>query len=199
MRRHSIPVLALLLTLPGGSGFQAAADIPHRYRAASLDGRLAQIESPADRRLWSTWAYRSGAEYDIAVSVREADGSWSEPTFLGANNQANEIQPTLAADSVGNLYLAFAVGETGRIMLSTLRSGSSTWSAPTLVSLEAERCAAPSLRVVGGRLVAAYRCSSRVGIADLPLLPPPAPVGHVGQEGPDSFPGASDSGAPLTR
>ena len=187
MRRTRLPIVALLLALPGASGAWAGeAALPHRYSTSSLDGGLVQIQNPVDGRAWSVWAYRSGAEYDIAVSVRQG-GLWSEPSFLGQADSKSQIQPALTVDPSGNLYLAFALREIGQIMLSTLRVGSDVWSAPVSIVGEPGRHFAPALRIVGGMLVVAYRSGAYVGITVVPLLGQVSRPEGI-QDGPDGFP-----------
>jgi hypothetical protein len=160
--------LAVVVALPGA--LHAADDIPHRYLARSLDAGLVRVENPADGRVWSAWAYRAGSEYDIAISVRDALGSWSEPTFIGANDASSELTPTLAVDRRGTLYLAFAVRESGQVLLSVLPAAGARWSPPVPIALGAGRFASPALRVVGDRLVLACRAGREVRIVDLSLL-----------------------------
>ncbi len=186
MRRTSVSVLTLLLALSTASGVWAGSALPHRYSAQALDGPLLQILNPVDGRFWSIWAYRSGAEYDIAISALQEDGSWSEPRFLGEADSLSQMHPAAAVDAMGNVYLAFAVRENGRIILSTLRRGSSIWSAPVLIVGEPGRHFAPAVRIVGGELVVAYRTGAAVEISVLPLLVPDRPAGI--QDGPDSLP-----------
>ncbi len=196
MRRTRLSIFALLLALPASSGVWAA-DLPHRYSAPNLDSGLVQIYDPVDGRYWAAWAYRSGTEYDIAISVRQADGLWSEPRFIGRANSRSEIQPAMALDPEGNLYLAFAIRETGQIMLSTLRPTQDTWSAPVPVVLEPGRHFTPVLRVVPGQLVIAYRTGPRVEITLLPLI---GPMTMGMNDGPDGFPpGAADGSSDIGR
>jgi len=196
--RRSLPILALLLALPAGGGAWARdAALPNRYSAAGLDGPLVQIRNPVDGRFWSFWAYRSGAEYDLAISLQREDGSWSEPSFLGEADSLSQVQPAAAVDDDGNVYLAFAVRESGQILMSTLRRGSESWSIPAPFIREPGRHSAPALQIVGRRLIVAYRWGSAVGITVLPLFGADTPSGI--QDGPDSLPLPGTPGEGIQR
>lgn len=160
---------------------------PLRYNPRSLDGPLVSATSPLDGRVWSAWAYRDGAEYDIAIAVRNHDGSWSEPAFLGRRDGADQTQPALALDAFGNVYVAFADGATGGIAVSALPSGAAAWLDPGPVTEPGERGFMPALRIVGHRLIVAYRSRHGVEIRDFGLLGPPV-LGPRGiQDGPEPF------------
>lgn len=183
--RTLIPALGCILAA-GGAVLAGPPDVPHRYILGGLDGRLARVESQADGVTWAVWAYRSGAEYDIALSARDGSGRWSEPVFLGARDGRSQVQPSLAADPAGNLYLAFAERESGQILLSVRRAGSDTWSPAQVIAANGQRHAMPGLRVVGGRLIVAYRAPTGIEIIDLSLLPTADPVAPSGiQDGPE--------------
>jgi hypothetical protein len=150
--------------------------VPDRYNRLSLDGPLISLTNPVDGRTWSAWAYRDGAEYDIAIAFREPAGPWSEPVFLGRLDGRDQVEPAMTADADGNLYLAYTDRGTGAILLTVLSAGADTWFDPTPVTGEGERGFTPSLRVVADRLVLAYRSGWSIVIRDLALLGPPTPV-----------------------
>ena len=174
-------------------------DAPYRYFLRDLDGRLVRVESPTDGKTWAVWAYRNRGEYDIAIAARDAAGHWSAPSFLGAGDSLNQLQPALAVDANGNLYLAFAVRETGRVFLTMLPAGASKWSEPQSIPADTQRHWMPGLRVVGSRLILAYRSPSGTEIVDLALLPPQQVSPRGIQDGPDGFPpsGSSESDTPV--
>ena len=158
---------------------------PHRFQPESLDSGIVQSASPLDGSVHSAWAYRNGAEYDIAISTLEEDGDWSEPVFLGGNDGIDQLQPALASDEMGNLYLAFVQGNPGRVLVTVLTPGSSNWTTPVAVSALSRRASAPSIRVVGSRLVLAYRSGrDSVEILDFPLTGPGTHDGGF-TDGPD--------------
>jgi hypothetical protein len=157
--------------------------LPHRYLPGSLDGRLVEVTNPADGTLWSAWAYRNGAEYDLALSFRDELGFWSEPLLIGADDGLDQTQPALAADSRGNVYLAYTEQRPDRIMLCWLQAGTTTWSDPVALTELGIRAMYPALRVVGERLVVAFRSGRGSVILDLPLLE--SVVGTSMNDGPD--------------
>lgn len=167
-------IVALALVVAGGTilagGPGRVADTPHRYNPQSLDGRLTLLNSATDGRAWAAWAYRSGAQYDIALTTRDDAGLWSEPVFIGDGDGRDQVEPVLAADSSGNLYVAYTDREEGRILLSSMRAGAGRWSAPMPVTAPGSGSHAPALRVVADRLVVAYRKGSDIVIIDLPLI-----------------------------
>ena len=166
------------------------ADLPRRHSAAAQDGQpvSATLASGVE---WSAWAYRISGEYAIALSFREPAGSWSEPSYIGLDDRLDQIDPDIVADADGNLYLAYAARETGAIWVTALRAGRQSWFEPQQVTLESERAGAPSLRVVGGRLVLGYRAGQEVRLVDWELLTtyPSGGMTTEGiQDGPDGFP-----------
>jgi hypothetical protein len=162
-------------------------DASHRYSPA-LDGAPVTVTETRTGTTWSAWAYRQSGEYAIALSTLDERGRWSEPLLIGADDRLDQIDPALVADEAGNLYLAYAVRENGTIHVSALRAGNADWFDPQQVTAGDEHASSPALRVVGDRLVLAYRAEG-VGIAmrDWPLLPSTVNGGGI-QEGPDGFP-----------
>ena len=150
---------------------------------ARLDGTPVTAAG-LDGRTWSVWSYRSTGEFDIAVSVRAADGTWSPATFLGRRDGIDQVEPSIAVDPGGNVYVAFATRSPQRIWTSVLPSGQSTWSEPSAVTLD-ELASSPALRVVRDRLVIGYRTLRGVGIVDLPVYVAPNSSRGV-QDGPDT-------------
>lgn len=196
MRDRHIPLFALLPILIAGASAYAAAvsvDVPDRYSSAGLDGPVAMVENPIDGTTWAAWAYRSRSEYDIAISARRASGSWSEPTFVGRDDDIDEVAPALAVDATGNLYLAFATRETGRIDLAILPFGSEAWCAPVPVTGAGERGLSPALAPVADRIVIAFR-SPRGGlvIRSVPVYQSEARPNGI-QDGPSGIDPLGDS------
>jgi hypothetical protein len=140
---------------------------------------------------WSAWAYRISGEYAIALSSRDPGGLWSDPSFIGLDDRRDQIDPALAADAGGNLYLAFTVRETGVIRVTALRAGRHDWFEPQQVTSPVERAGEPAFRVVGDRLVMGYRVGDETRLVDWELLPA-SPAGGMTtegiQDGPDGFP-----------
>jgi hypothetical protein len=163
-----------------------------------IDGPIAAVTSP-DGRGWAVWAYRASGEFDIAIASRTASGAWNPPTFLGRRDGVDQIDPTLAIDANGTLYLAFATKSPARIAVATLRVGSSVWTAPVIVAAE-EGASFPALRMVRDRLVVAYRTLRGVAIIDVPVAAPQTSMGiHDSPDTVDplgfSAPGSNGSGS----
>jgi len=175
-----LAVLASSLVLAAPRG----RDLPQRYVPTSLDGRLVEVLNPVDGTLWAAWAYRNGAEYDIAVSCRDARGLWTEPTLIGVYDGLDQTEPALAADNWGNLYLVYSEQRPDRIMLTWLEPGTSAWSTPVRLTESGVLSTDPALRVVGDRLVVAFRSGRALAILDLPLLSP-VMSGGIFNDGPD--------------
>jgi hypothetical protein len=197
MRSLRFLLLSSLLVCAAGGTVAAQAsrlgpepiDPPNRYFLRDLDGRLARVENSTDGRTYAVWAYRNRGEFDLAIAVRDAAGHWSAPSFLGAGDSLSQMQPSLAVDSNGNLYLAYSERETGLIYLTMRAAGGVAWSEPTRIAVDSQRHWMPALRVVGNRLVVAYRSPSGTEIVDFALLPPAATQRPTGvQDGPDGFP-----------
>jgi hypothetical protein len=166
------------------------ADLPRRHSRAAQDGQpvTAALDSGA---AWSAWAYRISGEYAIALSLRDPSGAWSEPSFIGLDDGLDQIDPDIVGDSNGNLYLAYAVRETGTIWVTALRAGRLSWFQPQLVTPAGERAGGPTLRVVGDRLVMGYRAGRDVRLLDWELLVTYSSGGMTIegiQDGPDGFP-----------
>ncbi len=171
MRRALIGLVTVSTILAVGGSLLAATPrgVPHRYNPNSLDGRLVQLTSSADGRDWAAWAYRSGAQYDIALVHTDESGTWTEPVFLGADDGRDQVEPALAADANGNVYVAYADRSSGQVLLSTLIAGTETWTTPVALSAAQLRAHSPVLRVVRDRLVVAYRTDRAIEMIDLPL------------------------------
>jgi len=207
--RISIPFAFVTAVWVSGSLLVAAPvrpETPARFIGA-LDGSPTTIESSADGTAWSAWAWRTGGEFDIALSHRDADGVWSRPVFVSRNDGADQIEPALARDTSGHLYLVFAEQPSFRIYLSVLPAGATAWSAPIPVTPEGVRARTPALEVVGGHLVLAYRTDRGVSIQVLGTVGPavrdplgiqdgPDPVGPSGAT-PGGGKGDGGSGSPV--
>ncbi len=159
---------------------------PTRYLGRGVDSGLVIAANPLDGRLYSAWTYRIGSETDIAVSVRDANGVWSEPVFLGYSDGLNQSDPALAFDATGSLYIAHILQQTGQLVVSRLAAGATRMSSPVQVSLAGERAASPTLMSTGTALVVGYRVGSRVMLRMVPLAAGSHPFGI--QDGPDGFP-----------
>ena len=182
----AVAILASSWALAG----ERLADLPRRHSTAAQDGQPVSA-TLASGAAWSAWAYRISGEYAIALSFREPGGSWSEPSFIGLDDRMDQIDPNIVADGDENLYLAYAVRETGAIWVTALRAGRQIWFEPQQVTLQGERAGAPTLRIVGDRLVMGYRAGREVRLVDWELLRTYSSGGMTTegiQDGPDGFP-----------
>jgi hypothetical protein len=183
-------ILASTLTLCAVASSALAArpqpDLRLRGFAAGLDGRPVIATSPVDGREWAAWTYRNGTESDIAIATRVAGGAWSDPAFLGRHDRLDEVEPALAVDAAGHLYLAFAARQSGRVYLTALPARARGWVPILAISPEGSRAGSPSLRVVGDRLVLAFRSGRSVELIDFALLGAPAGTQGI-QDGPDGI------------
>jgi len=175
MRRH-VKLLATLcccclmaLAVGETAARSRLFDAPHRFQPASQDLGLVQIANPVDGRIWAAWAFRDGDGYDIAVALMDEHGRWNEPTFLGRYDGKDQIDPTFVVHASGAMALAFAEPATGRILISLLGSGGEQWSRPLPVASGAD-LGAPSLMILGDRLVLGYRSGDRVELRTMNLF-----------------------------
>jgi hypothetical protein len=194
LERRTLPfLLALGIAGPAfAAGVSIDRTLPRGYAVPGFDGTPVSIESAVENKTVTAWSYRSGRETDLAVAILDASGTWSEPVLLGRADGLDQVQPSLAIDLAGNVYLAMTTLPSREIWLSVLPAGGAAWTAPVAVTVAGERASSPTVRVVADRLVIAYRSRSSVVVRDLPLY---APVGSDGvQDGPDILPPSADSG-----
>lgn len=167
-----------------------AAEPPQEHSTA-VDGTPVFVV--ADGWMYSAWAYRSDGEFSIAISYRDSDHDWSEPTFIGLGDSLDQVSPALAADEFGNLYLAYVVEQLGQVWMTARWSPipGSPWFDPQRIAIGRDRAATPALAIVnGGVVLGFYSASLGVRLLDWEILPP-APTGFQTdgiQEGPDGFP-----------
>lgn len=134
-----------------------------------VDGPVTTLAGP-DGRMWAAWTYRASHEFDIAISSRdESTATWSTPVFIGRRSGSDEIEPALAVDSRGAVYVAFATTNPPRVFVTTLAVGSTAWSEPIVVS-GTEAASSPALLLVGERLIVAYRTARGVGMVGFPTV-----------------------------
>jgi hypothetical protein len=144
----------------------AGRELPDRFVPSSLDEGLVSLYEPVGARSWSAWAYRNGAEYDLAIAWTDEHGVWNEPWLVGVGDGIDQKQPAMATDAAGNLFVVWTSAK--RIQLMVVGSGMS-WSAPRTISAAGELAHDPALRVVGDRLVVAYRSAGRIRLLDFAL------------------------------
>ncbi len=192
-------VLGILLAV-GAVSAAPPSLLPERYAPGRHDQEPVTIADPVHGVVWSAWAYRNGAEYDLALSALGANGRWTEPTLFGLDDGSDQVAPALAVDAAGNVYVAVEVRPAGRIELAVLPAGRSEWIGPLAISADGEIARDPALLVVGGRLVVAYGTPNGVVLRDRALFVVQDPTVRTWgiQEGPDTIDplGRSASGAP---
>jgi hypothetical protein len=149
-----------------------------------------------DGRTFASWAYRASGEFDIAVTVRDADSqTWSAPVFFGGRNGADELQPAMTVDSHGTVYVAFTAANPSRVKLTVLRPGSDAWSEPVTVSGN-DLASSPTLLVVGERLIVGFRTARGVGLVNLPISDGENKINGL-NDGPDTSGPAGVKGSGL--
>ncbi len=135
----------------------------------------------------AAWTWWESGETDVAVAIRTAEGRWEQPFRFGMRDASDQVDPALALDPAGHVYLAFTTRESGTLSLAMLVAGSDTFTRAVELLGEGSGASAPSLRVVGDRLVVAWREGRVVRMTDLPLAGSGA-YGSLGvQDGPDGF------------
>ena len=172
-------VLSIATALTGSASAASAAKRSDSSPAAKgsivtdhvpgFDGPLTTLTGP-DGRTWAAWTFRASHEFDIAVISREANTTtWSAPVFFGRRSGSDEIDPTIAVDSSGAVYIAFATTNPSRVAVAMFGVGSAAWSEPVVVS-GTEVASSPALLLVGDRLIVAFRTVRGVGMVNLPTL-----------------------------
>jgi hypothetical protein len=186
IRNRTLPALAVVLSLFTPLLAARPVDRLPRLHRAALDGAPVSIEVPSDGRVVSAWTWWDSGETDIAVVTRDPEGRWSETFRFGERDGASQFDPALIADPAGHVYLVFVTRETGAISLAILTAGSETWTPALQLVPSAGRASAPSLRVVGDRLVVAWIDGRSVRMVDVPLVGAGDRTNGV-QDGPDGF------------
>lgn len=188
MSRHRIlPALAATLLLAAAPLLAGEKDRRPRLHRAALDGAPVLLEIPQDGRAVAAWTWWESGETDVAVAIRTAEGTWGPPFRFGMRDASDQVDPALALDPAGHVYLAFATRESGTLSFAMLFAGSDAFTPALELLAEGSGASAPSLRVVGDRLVVAWREERVVRITDLPLAGTGA-YGRLGvQDGPDGF------------
>lgn len=190
MRSTIVATVLLALALPATAAPRDEAF--NRFVSPRIDGVPVSLENAANGQVWSAWSYAQFGERDLALSMRDADGRWTRPVFLGERDGLDQVDPSLAADAAGVVYVAYAERGTGTVRVAALRAPGGAWSDMASIESTAGPASATSLRIVGGRLVVAFRAGRNVEIHDFPLLAPNTPQGI--DDGPDPFGGAGQSG-----
>lgn len=166
-RQFTLIATILCASLLAGSVLAADGLTPRRYNPRSADRSLVTLQPNGSEVVYSAWSYRNQGGYDIAVSMQDADGIWSEPTLFGAADGIDQLQPALAIDAGGFIYLAWAEAPLGTIRLSIGGTGSNQWTSPLTLTTTDVRAVSPTLTIISDRLVAGWREGTAVVINDL--------------------------------
>jgi len=195
LRRYSLHFAWIgLILLSAASLAQAAgrheASRPHRYLGNGQDGRLVLASNPVDATtVWSAWAYRNGAEFDLALSTSNDGGAvWSEPILIGLDDGIDQADPAVVVDRNGTVFVAYAQGSPKQVMLTWRTAGATEFRAPMALTQPLERAGQPALRMIGDRLAVAVQGRSGIRILDFALenngtlgfTDGPDPVGSAG-------------------
>jgi len=195
---HKLPAflaVCLATTLTGSAAAGDSRNLAGTGHVPQLDGPVTTVTAP-DGRTFASWAYRASGEFDIAVTVRDADSqTWAAPVFFGRRNGADELQPAMTVDSHGTVYVAFTTASPSRVKLSVLRPGSDVWSEPVTVSGN-DIASSPTLMIVGERLIVGYRTARGVGLINLPVSDGGNQLNGI-QDGPDAAGPAGIKGSGL--
>jgi hypothetical protein len=160
--------LAASVARRSDSGPAAKASVASDH-IPEFDGPMTTVAG-SDGRTWAAWAFRAAHEFDVAVSsLDQSATAWSPPVFFGRRNGSDDVDPVLAVDSRGSVYLAFAATNPPRVLVATLAMGSTIWSEPVIVS-GPEPASSPALLLVGDRLVVAYRTAQGVAMVAPPTI-----------------------------
>lgn len=187
-----LTILTVALLTSGALAAPMRGGGPARLRAVSapavvdyvpqIDGPMTTITAP-DGSLWAVWSYRASGEYDVAIASLDPAGAWSVPMFFGRRDGIDETAPALAIDASRNLYLVYATRQPGGLAYATFTPATGTWSAPTRLSAD-RTASSPAIRIVGDRVIVAWRAASGTVLIDLPTVSGLTTRGI--QDGPDS-------------
>jgi uncharacterized membrane protein YgcG len=161
----------------------------------AIDGPVATTVAP-DGRIWAVWSYRASGEFDVAVASKDPAGAWSSPTFFGRRDGVDQLDPALAVDAAGNLYLAYTTKAPQAVLLAVRPAGTMEWSQGSRLAAE-PGVSDTAVRIVGDRVVVAYRTARGVEVTDVPVVPPAFVPSGI-QDGPDGVdPLGVTGGAPA--
>jgi hypothetical protein len=183
VRNTSLAAVLLVLALPASAA--PRYDGSNHFVSPRLDGTPVIVENAVTGQTWSAWSYANSGELDLALSFRDAGGRWSTPILLGEGDGIDQIDPALLTDARGVVYLAYAERGTGRVRVAALASAASAWRAVATIESAAGAVAAPALKLVGDRLVLAFRAGRDVEIHELPPFLANDTLGI--DDGPDPF------------
>jgi len=190
-KRMTLIVMAALALLVSATFANAQSAVPHRFQPTHDTGLVSKV-NPVDGTTWSAWTYRQGAETDIAVASRNTDGTWNEPTLFGADDRIEQSQPALTIDHNGNVYVAWAEPNTGRVLVTAWGSATHYWTSPKVVNRARVHGSSPALMIAAQRrLVVGFVGNGTARLVEYRLLPKgvqtqmedgPDPVGQSAED-----------------
>ncbi len=182
-----LPALTASLLLAAAPLLAGEKDRRPKFHQPAFDGTPVVLEIHPDGRAVAAWTWWESGETDLAVAIRAADGTWGQPVRFGMHDGSDQVDPALALDPSGHVYLVFATRESGTLSLAMLFAGTDRFTPALELLGEGSGASAPALRIVGDRLVVAWREGRVVRITDLPLAGSGAYGGLGVQDGPDGF------------
>lgn len=198
MCNSSLKAFLLVLAVPAAAA-APLQDGPNRWVSPRLDSTPVVVEDAVHGQAWAAWTYANSGELDIALSSRDADGRWSAPVFLGSGDGIDQFDPALVVDGRGVVYVAYAERGARRIQIAALPSPFASWRSVATIETASGTVATPSLKVIGDRLVVAFRAGREVQIHDFPLIALQSTRGI--DDGPDPFgngpSGDGSGGSPM--
>ena len=152
LRSAVIFTICLTLLASAGSVFAGGRGqrTPIRFAPNSLDQQPVTAVNPLDGSVWTAWAWRDGAEYSIALSI-QSEGVWSEPFFIGRDDNLNQVSPAIVFDDRGVAYLAWTVLPESQVMIVAIAESPQAGLNLRTVSTRNIPSTEPALAVVRGR------------------------------------------------
>jgi hypothetical protein len=118
------------------------------------DGRPAAAFHPVTGWPHVVWAYRAGADREVAYS-RWQGGGWGEMQFL-TSSTADEVDPRISISADGAIYVVWWDAQTESIWMSSLGHGLSNWTDPEPVTGLVDAGRRPSILEWNGEVLTAY-------------------------------------------
>lgn len=171
MRKQVVALAVLTGLFLGASAFAAGSrGLPNRYIPRSMDGPIRIVDLADGQGSVGVWAYRNGAEYDIAIAKTDPNGEWSDPIFIGQDDGRDQIDPVIAVDANGNVYVAFTDRGEDRVKMAYRPTGRLDWSQPWGITPQGVGAQTPGMMIVGDSLVVAVRVGREIQMIEMPVF-----------------------------
>ena len=118
------------------------------------------------------WAYRTGADHDIALSIW--NGTTWDTEFL-TSSTANELDPRVFVDDDGTFFVTWWEPELERVLLTSRAADAQLWLQPVEVAVDARRPSVASY--IDGDLMVAFERTAAGGSQEVVLARSSAPSG----------------------